>query len=77
MGEPMASFYDFAKAAGLTPKRLAEIEEGTGAPVTIDEIEAIAKALRMRAWQLIPIAEEGGHADTLGPGSRSRTPWSP
>jgi transcriptional regulator with XRE-family HTH domain len=59
----MASLKDFAKQAGLTPKRLNEIETGTGDPVTILEIEAIARALNMPAWRLIQIVEAGDQDD--------------
>jgi len=59
----MASLKDFAEQAGLTPKRLNEIETGTGDPATILEIEALAKALNMPAWRLMQIAEEGELTD--------------
>lgn len=61
----MASLKDFAEKAGLTPKRLNEIETGTGEPATIVEIEALAKALNISAWRLIQIVEEGELADDV------------
>ena len=58
LGSQMATLKDFAERAGLSPKRFNEIETGTGHPVDMVEIEAIAKALDMPAWRLIQIVEE-------------------
>lgn len=60
---PMTSFKDFAKQTGLTPKRLNQIETGTGEPATLKELHAIASALNMPIWRLIQIAEEGEEED--------------
>lgn len=42
----------------ITGERIAEIEEGRGAPVTLEELQLIANTLGMPGWQLLRIAEE-------------------
>lgn len=64
----MHSLGEFAKKAGLTPKRLNEIESGTGPVPTLDEIHAIATALGLPVWRLLQLAEEEGQDEGTASG---------
>jgi len=59
----MPSLREFAKKAGLTPKRLYEIESGSGPVPTLEEIHAIASALGLPVWRLLQLAEEEGEQE--------------
>lgn len=49
---------DFAFMIGITPTALTTIELGKGNP-SHENLEKIAKALDMKVWEIVEIAEDG------------------